>query len=144
MPNVYLDTTFFTGLLENQEGREQTCKDILSFEKEQSSTLFTSVLTVNEFCHKYYNSYHDDDDCESRVTEAIRMVASIASLYALSEEVNRRAARILSAWYRANGAASPKLPEAKFLRWDALHLATADQIKAVRAYTWDHHWENFS
>jgi len=34
-------------------------------------------------------------------------------------------------------------PRDKKFRWDAIHLATANLIKAERVYSWDDNWNDF-
>ncbi len=74
-PIVYLDTSFFIGYLENESGRRQDCKEVLQYERGENSTLYTSLLTINEFVVKTYNEYRSYPDCDEKVE---RVIASIA------------------------------------------------------------------
>jgi len=138
MGNVYLDTSFFFGYIENQGGRREEAEKILKYEQELGSVILTSVLTVNEFCCGVYDRYRGDADCEERVAEAIRRIRRIANVYGLNDDVLRRGARIQSAWGALYGQRG-KGRDRK-LRWDSLHLATAAELKAVRVYAWDDRW----
>lgn len=68
-PVVYLDTSFFIGLLENVANRRQDAKDVLLYEAGRQSKLFTSMLTINEFMVKTYDLHRKHPDCEQKVEE---------------------------------------------------------------------------
>lgn len=68
-PVIYLDTSFFFGLLDNQANRQPDARDVLEFEKQQGSHIYTSQLTINEFLVRVYDTYHNQPDCHKRVSE---------------------------------------------------------------------------
>jgi len=47
MDRVYLDTSFFIGLLEDQHGRRAEAESIVAYEEKNEA--ITSILTLNEF-----------------------------------------------------------------------------------------------
>lgn len=140
---VYLDTSFFIGLHENQSGNRELFTKILHWERKRGSQLFTSQLTVNEYLVRYYDKHKRDEDCEKHVREAERDIYSIASVYGISDEVCRKAARYMSVWGELRRMPDPKLPRDRGFRWDAIHLATADTIKVARVYVRDGPWKDF-
>lgn len=145
MPSVYFDTSFFMGLIENQQGRRDEAKKIIQFEeKDKNATFHTSVLTVDEFLVGIYNKYAESEDCEDKVSATVRQIQQIASLYGMTEQIARKAAKIESVWGRAYGQIpeADRDPRLRKRRWDAIHLATADHIEATRVYAWDDPWKD--
>lgn len=138
-PIIYFDTSFFIGLLDNVANRRQDCLDVLKYEEKQGSHLYTSFLTINEFLVKTYDNYGDKPECEQKVQEQIRGISDIARLVAINEEILKRSALLMS--LRGRGRKETGLPRDKKFRWDSLHLATANFIKADRVYTFDGPWE---
>lgn len=142
-PIVYLDTSFFIGYLENQAGRRADCKDVLQYERDEGSTLYTSLLTVNEFLVKTYSEYRDHPDCDEKVERVISSIRDIANTYALNDEVMKESARLMSVRGYLYKIADPPLPRDRKFRWDSLHMATAQILKADRVYCFDDPWTSF-
>lgn len=140
MAIVYLDTSFFTALIENQAGRQEEARRILRYETGKKSHLFTSLLTDNEFLIKYHERFKDDENREGRLDEIIVQLRAIATPYAITEGIVRKAAEIQCAWRQIRRQLPREDPRDKRFRWDAIHLATADTLNAVRVYAWDHKW----
>lgn len=137
MANVYLDTSFFIGYLENQSDRREEAERILAYEKAEQSHLLTSVLTINEFLCRTYDEHKHADDCSEQVRQTERRLRAIAAPYALHPDILRDAARLLSVWGERNRHSPGTPPRDKKFRWDALHLATANHLKCARVYAWD-------
>jgi predicted nucleic acid-binding protein len=140
MACIYLDTSFFMGALENQKGHREEARRIIRYEEENKNSLHTSILTINEFVIKTYNTHRKSEDCEQRVDATIQEILQIASVYGMSEEIVRRAALIQSVWGEVYGQLHPDQPRDRKFRWDALHLATAHALRAERVYAWDDKW----
>src|SRR6266508_698255 len=136
-PSAYLDTSFFTGLLENEGGRQAKAKAVLHYERSQGTKFHTSFLTLNEFAVKYYDKYRDQPDCEERVNEAIASIRNIANVHGLNDDIAKDSARIMSIWGAIQKAKPPSEPRDRKHRWDSIHLATANTIKVARAYAFD-------
>lgn len=136
-PSVYLDTSFFTGLLENEEGRQAKAKAVLHYERSQGAKFHTSFLTLNEFAVKYYDKYRNQADCDERVNEAIASIRNIANVHGLDDDIVKDSARIMSIWGELQKAKPPGEPRDRKHRWDSIHLATANIIKVARAYAFD-------
>lgn len=142
-PIVYLDTSFFIGLLENMAGRRADAIDVLKYENKLGSKAFTSILTLNEFSVKYYDLYKSNSDCEAKIDKVIASIRELATIEALNDDIVREAARFMSIWGEMRMTAKPKLPRDRKFRWDALHLATANQLHAERVYAFDCPWNDF-
>lgn len=142
-PIVYLDTSFFIGLLENVANRRQDAKDVIRYEAGLNSTFYTSILTINEFTVKTYDTYRKHPDCESKIDEAVKSIRDIALIYAISDEVAKESARLMSVWGEFRALSSPPLPRDRKFRWDSLHIATAHVLKADRVYSFDEPWNVF-
>jgi len=139
MGRVYLDTSFFIGLLENQDNRREEARKILAFE--EGNDRFTSELTLNEFMVRVYDSHKNEPDCDERVNDIEIRIRSIARVVALSGEINREAARLQSKFGEIHKHATPKEPRDRRFRWDAIHLATARVWQCERIHAWDGKWE---
>jgi predicted nucleic acid-binding protein len=140
MGRIYLDTSFFIGLLENQENRHEEARKILAFEKENDR--FTSNLTLNEFMVRVYDLHKNEPDCDEQVNATEVRIRSIARVVALSGEINKEAARLQSKFGEIHKhAAPPKEPRDRKFRWDAFHIATARVFECERIYAWDGKWE---
>lgn len=139
MDRVYLDTSFFIGLLENQHNRRAEAKRILEFEIPNDR--FTSQLTINEFLIGIYDGFKDEPDCAERIEAVEAQIRSIARVVAIDDDVTRKAALIQSVYGEIHKHAKPKEPRDRGFRWDALHLATADNWRCHRIYAWDGKWE---
>jgi predicted nucleic acid-binding protein len=142
-PIIYLDTSFFIGLLENMAGRQADAIDVLRYENKLGSKAFTSILTLNEFSVKYYDSYKNTSDCEAKIDKVIASIRNLATVEALNDDITREAAKFMSIWGEIRKLAKPKLPRDRKFRWDALHLATANQLYADRVYAFDGPWNDF-
>jgi|GEM_PF-6135212 len=142
-PIVYLDTSFFIGLLENVANRRQPAKEVLLYETSQSSKLYTSLLTINEYTVKYYDKYRHQSDCDKLVEEVITNIRDIATIYAITVEIAKESARLMSVWSAHRKLNQPSLPRDRKFRWDSLHIATAHILKADRVYAFDDHWNDF-
>lgn len=140
MDRVYLDTSFFIALIENQEGRREEAKSILEYEKK--SEIFTSVLTIQEFLVRVFDRFMDDISCEERLKSAANQIRAVARAYAMPDGVLERAARIQSLYGKQHGQASPREPRDRKFRWNALHLATASELRCQRLYAWNGKWED--
>jgi predicted nucleic acid-binding protein len=140
MDRVYLDTSFFVGLLENQENRQETARKILEYER--GNDRFTSQLTLNEFMVRVYDEYKHSADCEDKVAAAELKIRSIARVVAISDDISKRAALLQSTFGEIHKQAPPpKEPRDRKFRWDAIHIATAWDRKCDRIYAWDGKWE---
>src|SRR5687767_3130552 len=95
-PSIYLDTSFFTGLLENEEGRQEKAKAVLRYERGLTVRFHTSFLTLNEFAVKYYDKYRKQPDCDERVNEAIASIRNIAKIHGIDDDIAKDSARIMS------------------------------------------------
>lgn len=138
MARVYLDTSFFVGLLENQDNRQDEARKIVNYEKQNDR--FTSILTLNEFLVRVYDQHKRDANCEELLRAIELRIRSIARVVALSEEVAREAARLQSIYGEVQGQAAPREPRDRKFRWDAIHIATAQTWKCDRIYAWDGKW----
>jgi predicted nucleic acid-binding protein len=136
-PSIYLDTSFFTGLLENEEGRQGTAKAVLRHERSLNAKFHTSFLTLNEFAVRYYDKYRKQSDCEQRVNEAIASIRNIAKIHGIDDDIAKDSARIMSTWGEIQNLKPPNEPRDRKHRWDSIHLATANIIKVDRAYAFD-------
>jgi predicted nucleic acid-binding protein len=136
-PIVYLDTSFFTGLLENEAGRQENARAVLRYERTQGAKFYTSFLTLNEFVVPYYNKFRKQADCDVKVNEAIANIRGIASVYGLDDEVAKESARLMSVWGELQRLNEPDSPRDRKHRWDSLHIATAHELKAIRVYGFD-------
>lgn len=142
-PIVYLDTSFFIGYLEDESGRRPDCREVLQYERKSGSKLFTSLLTLNEFLVKSYNDFRGHPDCDEKIEQVITSIRDIAQTYALNDDVMKESARLMSVYGYALAHADPPLPRDRKLRWDSLHVATAQILKADRVYTFDEPWNRF-
>ena len=142
-PVVYLDTSFFIGLLENQSDRQQNAKEVILYENSQHSRIFTSILTINEFTVKYYDKFRSQSDCEEKVDKIIEIIRGIANIYGLNDDIVRESARLMSVWGDFRQTQQPPLPRDRKFRWDSLHLATANYLEADRVYAFDGPWNDF-
>ena len=140
---VYLDTSFFTGLLEDQESLKDKYTKILRWERSKKSEFFTSQLTINEFLVPHYDKYKNAPDCEERAQTVVNSLCAIATTYSFSDAVCRKAARYLSVWGQMHRHDPNLGPRSKNFRWDAIHLATADTIGVDRLYARDGPWNSF-
>jgi hypothetical protein len=133
-PSIYLDTSFFTGLLENEEGRQIKAKAVLRYERGLSAKFHTSFLTLNEFAVSYYDKYRSQPDCDSRVNEAIASIRNIANTHGIDDDIAKDSARVMSIWGELQSLKPPEEPRYRKHRWDSIHLATANVLKVARAY----------
>ena len=140
---VYLDTSFFIGLLENMAGRGPDARDVLRFENRKGSKAFTSILTLNEFTVKYYDLHKKSPNCEAKIDEVIASIRDLATLVAINDDISRQAAKFMSIWGEMRKIPKPPLPRDRKFRWDALHLATANHLHADRVYAFDGPWNDF-
>jgi predicted nucleic acid-binding protein len=139
MERAYLDTSFFIGLLENQDNRQDEARKILEYEA--ANDRFTSELTLNEFLVRVYDDHKHEPDCEERIKSVEISIRSIARVVAISGDVHRESARILSLRGEIHKQVTPpKEPRDRKFRWDAIHLATAKIWKCHRIYAWDGPW----
>jgi hypothetical protein len=136
-PVVYLDTSFFTGLFENEADREEHATAVLRYERGLGSKLFTSILTVNEFVVPYYNKFKNQMDCDEKVNEAIAKIRRIANVYGIDDDVAKESARLMSVWGELQRTLEPESPRDRKHRWDSLHIATAHVLNADRVYGFD-------
>src|SRR4051812_5850738 len=132
-PSVYLDTSFFTGLLEDELGRKANATAVLRYERSLGSKFHTSFLTVNEFSVKYYDKFRKQSDCEQRIDSAVASIRIIANIHGLEDDIARDSARIMSIWGEIQNQKPPDQPRDRKHRWDSIHLATANIIKVERA-----------
>lgn len=140
MDRVYLDTSFFIGLIENQNNRQAEALKIL--EHERGNDRFTSQLTINEFMVRVYDDHKHEPDCDERVAAAEIQIRSIARVVAISDTISNRAAFLQSLYGEIHKHASPpNEPRDRKFRWDALHIATSWERKCDRIYAWDGKWE---
>lgn len=139
MERVYLDTSFFIGLLEDQSGRRESAMEILKYER--GNDRFTSQLTLNEFMVRVYDAHKHDPECEKLVDQVETKIRSIARVVGISDEVARHAALLQSRFGEIHKHATPKEPRYRGFRWDAIHLATAKAWRCHRVYAWDGKWE---
>jgi predicted nucleic acid-binding protein len=140
---VYLDTSFFIGLLENQADRRKDAKEVIRFEFSKQSRIYTSILTINEFAVKYYDKFRSQTDCEDRVSRVIESIRDIANIYGITDEIVKSSARLMSVWGEYRQSQQPALPRDRKFRWDSLHLATANHLGADRVYAFDGPWNDF-
>lgn len=140
---VYCETSFFIGLLENVAGRQADCKEIVRWERRQGSIIYTSFLTLDEFLVKHYDLNRSSPDCDRRADERIGQIREIANTYGLNDEVTKESARLQSIWGEHRSSQKPALPRDRKFRWDAIHIATAHVLKAVRVYAFDGPWKDF-
>jgi len=139
MDSVYLDTSFFIGLIENQDNRQAEALKILEYER--GNDRFTSQLTLNEFMVRVYDDHKHEPDCEDRVAEIETKIRSIARVLAISDEIAKRAALLQSRHGELHRHATPpREPRYRGFRWDAIHIATAWARKCDRIYAWDGKW----
>lgn len=139
---IYLDTSFFIRLLENQEDNRVECAKILKWELSQDSSIFTSILTLNEFLIRGYNSHRKHPDCEKRIDKIENQIRSISNIYGFSVTVMKKAARLQSIWGEQNKQSGDS-PRDRGFRWDTIHLATADTVGVARVYAFDDMWNKF-
>lgn len=141
---IYLDTSFFTGLLENEANRRQDALNVATYEEKEGSHLYTSQLTINEFLVKTFNKYlsKDEAECDQRVEETIRSINDIASFVSINEDILKNSARLMSVWGKLRKEKLGKSPRDRKFRWDSIHLATADFIRADRVYAFDGPWND--
>lgn len=140
---VYCDTSFFIGLLENEAGRQSDCKEIVRWERQQGTTLYTSFLTLDEFLVRHYDLNRKSPDCDLRADERIAQIREIANTYGLNDEVTKESARLQSVWGEHRLSQKPALPRDRKFRWDAIHIATAHVLKVARVYAFDGPWNDF-
>jgi predicted nucleic acid-binding protein len=140
---VYLDTSFFTGLLENESGRQVDCKEVVRWERQQGSTIYTSFLTLDEFLVRHYDLYKRMPDCNVKADERIGQIREIANIYGLNDDVTKESARLQSTWGEFRMSQKPALPRDRKFRWDAIHIATASVLEADRVYAFDGPWNDF-
>ncbi len=141
-PIVYFDTSVFIGLLDNMKGRQLAARDIVLYESGVQSKIHTSIMTVNEFISRTYDEYHDKSNLKEKVDEVIQSIRDVAEIQAFNQDVAKEAARLLSAWGR-HRKLERLSPRDKKFRWDAIHMATANLIRADRVYAWDGPWNDF-
>jgi predicted nucleic acid-binding protein len=142
-PKVYLDTSFFIGLLENKLGRQADCKAVVRWERSQNSMIFTSFLTLDEFLVKHYDTNRGLPDCDLKADENISQIREIANTYGLNDDVTKESARLQSVWGAFRMLQQPPLPRDRKFRWDAIHIATASVLEADRVYAFDGPWNDF-
>ena len=142
-PIVYLDTSFFIGLLENMAGRQADCKAVVRWERSQNSTIYTSFLTLDEFLVKHYDLNRGRPDCDLKADEIISQIREIANTYGLNDDVTKESARLQSVWGAFRMLQKPPLPRDRKFRWDAIHIATASVVEADRVYAFDGPWNDF-
>lgn len=142
-PIVYLDTSFFIGLIDNVANRRQDAKDVVRYETSQQSKLYTSILTINEFTVKTYDKFRKQSDCDQRIEEAIKSIRDIALIYAINDDIVKESARLMSVWGEFRHLSIPALPRDRKFRWDSLHIATAQVLRADRVYSFDDPWNDF-
>jgi len=142
-PTIYLDTSFFIGLLENVSNRQQDAKEVIRYETNLPSNLYTSLLTINEFTVKTYDKFRNHPDCDQKIEEVIKSIRNIARIYAINDEVVKESARLMSVWGEFRSLAAPALPRDRKFRWDSLHIATAQVLRADRVYSFDEPWNDF-
>jgi predicted nucleic acid-binding protein len=118
-------------------------EEVLRYERDRDSVLWTSQLTLGEYAVKYYDKYRKAADCEDRVDEALTNIRSIANVQAISDQIHKSAARYMSVWGELRRIPDPPLPRDRKFRWDAIHLATANHVRAARVYVFDRGWEDF-
>jgi len=138
---VYFDTSVFIGLLDNVQGRQPTARNIIRYESGEGSKIHTSIMTINEFIAKTYDTFHDRPELNQKVDEVVRSIRDIAEIQSFNSDVAKEAARLLSVWGRSSTGSG--LPRDKKYRWDCIHLATANLLKAKRVYAWDDRWNDF-
>ena len=139
-PRVYLDTSFFTGLLENVKNRQADAKAVMSYEKQQGSEIYTSFLTLNEFLVPYCDVHRKNPDFIQQTDTVIAEIRGIAWIYGIDDDVARESARLMSVYgeiQQKQKVANPKTPRDRKHRWDSLHIATAHILKATRVYGFD-------
>jgi predicted nucleic acid-binding protein len=142
MDRVYLDTSFFVGLIENQDNREEEARRILTYE--QANDRFTSILTLNEFTVRVFDDHKHDANCDELLQAAEIKIRSVARIEALSEEVCKEAARLQSVFGEIHKHPTPpKEPRDRKFRWDAIHIATAKLLGCNRIYAWDEKWSKW-
>jgi predicted nucleic acid-binding protein len=141
-PIVYFDTSVFIGLLDNMQGRQPIAQNIIRYESEENAQIHTSIMTINEFINRTYDLNHDKSNCDDLVKSVVKSIRDIAVIDAFNDVVATEAARLLSVWGRLRNS-KPDLPRDKKFRWDAIHLATANILKADRVYAWDNNWNDF-
>jgi predicted nucleic acid-binding protein len=95
-PIVYLDTSFFIGLLENQAGRRRDAIDVLKYETREGGAIYTSILTLNEFTVRYYDQYKKGANCNQRIDEVVASIREIATPYGITDEIAKDAARLIA------------------------------------------------
>lgn len=147
-PRAYLDTSFFTGLLENEENRQDDCLDVLDYEKQQGSEIYTSILTVNEFLVPYCDKYRNSPTLYIPKTDDVfTQIREIAWIYGIDDEVVRESARLMSVYgelLKKMRVEDPTFPRDRKYRWDSLHIASAHRLEADRVYGFDEigMWKN--
>jgi hypothetical protein len=141
--NVYFETSFFTGLLEDEKGRLADCKEVVRWERKQNSVIYTSFLTLDEFLVRHYDLYKQLPNCNMKADERIGQIREIANVYGLNDDVTKESARIQSVWGQFRMSQTPALPRDRKFRWDAIHIATASVIHADRVYGFDGPWNEF-
>jgi predicted nucleic acid-binding protein len=142
-PVVYFDTSFFTGLLENELGREADCREVVRWERRQNSTIYTSFLTLDEFLVRHYDLNKRSPDCNVRADEIIGQIREAANTYGLNDDVTKESARIQSVWGELRSTREVAYPCERKFRWDAIHIATAHVLEASRVYAFDGPWNDF-
>ncbi|HYN20049.1 MAG TPA: PIN domain-containing protein, partial [Thermoanaerobaculia bacterium] len=105
MARAYLDTSFFIGLLENQEGRQDEAKKIATYER--ANDRFTSILTLNEFMTRVFDRHKHDANCGELVSKIETQIRSVVRVVGLSEEIAREAARLQSVFGEVHKHAVP-------------------------------------
>jgi predicted nucleic acid-binding protein len=129
-PTVYLETSFFIGLLENEANRQADAKAVMRYERDQGAKVYTSFLTLDEFLVKYYDTYRKTPDADRKANEAISNIRNLANIYGINDDVAKESARLQSVWGEFRKLAKPALPRDRKFRWDAIHIATAHVLKA--------------
>jgi predicted nucleic acid-binding protein len=142
-PDVYFDTSFFIGLLENEAGRQADCKEIVRWERSQNSTIYTSFLTLDEFLVRHYDLNRKLPDASRKADEVIAQIREIANTYGLNDDVAKESARLQSVWGEFRSTQKPALSRDRKFRWDAIHIATAHVIGVARVYAFDGPWNDF-
>ncbi len=141
MDRVYLDTSFFIGLLENQDNRREEAKKILACESR--SLRFTSELTLCEFMVRVYDEHKDSPECDKFISDAEVEIRAVASVMGTSGDIYKEAAKLQSKFGEIHKhKAPPKEPRDRKFRWDAIHIATARELKCNRIYAWDGKWSD--
>jgi predicted nucleic acid-binding protein len=138
---VCVDTSFVIGYLDNEKDRRQDAQEVLEYEYRAQSDIYTSILTLNEYLVKVSESYSNEKLQEKKIAERTAQIRAFALIYGISDDVAKESARLMAVWGRKKPPVN--LPRDRKFRWDTLHLASANLLKANRVYCWDAEWEKF-